>query len=339
MMKKIKTQDLKKLNIFLSGKCNLRCKHCFLGNSIYRRSSLSLKQVENVLRFFRKRDYSSVEFSGGEPTLSPILFQSISLARALKYEEIGISTNGTNPAVINQLDPKQVTRFTFSLDGATEKTNDFIRGQGHFTTCVKSIKKSVKSGFTTHVIFTANKINFHEFEKAARELDHIGVDRLSVNYTSFTGNAKKHPELILSPQEWLEINEKAKKIKGLKHIALRYPIRFSKEKARKQDILRKYPCLLQHPNRVYVFSNGAIYYCCLLTDEQNLNSGFVTEKGVVMKHSGNERSLLKTMPRALCPAQELSNRKVGPPSLPDGIKPICIYHRIVVFQGKSHPSN
>lgn len=48
--------------------------------------------------------------------------------------EVSITTNGTllDEKIVSQIDALGLKTLTVSLDGGTDKSNDFIRGQGSF---------------------------------------------------------------------------------------------------------------------------------------------------------------------------------------------------------------
>ena len=63
---------MKTLAIYLTGACNLRCKHCSVGFDQYRpRQALSDDDIIRVLDRAREREVEFITFLGGEPFYSP----------------------------------------------------------------------------------------------------------------------------------------------------------------------------------------------------------------------------------------------------------------------------
>jgi MoaA/NifB/PqqE/SkfB family radical SAM enzyme len=184
--------DPKKIAIYLTNKCNLRCKHCFIEGAPQNDQFLSWKQIETALRYFVGDGFNAVEFTGGESCLSPYLVPATKLAQELGYT-VGVNTNGININLPKLLSPEYVDKVTFSLDGATPETHDFLRGEGAFNQTVKTIKHTIDLGFYTEAIFTVHRYNQGEVAKVISLLDDLKVGRLSFNFVSNQGTATINP--------------------------------------------------------------------------------------------------------------------------------------------------
>jgi uncharacterized radical SAM superfamily Fe-S cluster-containing enzyme len=86
------------LTVDLTNRCNLRCDPCFMDASSNGGSSeLSWPEIEQLLDHcldVRPRRQMSVQFSGGEPTLSPYFLDAIRHARKLGYFCVQCASNG-----------------------------------------------------------------------------------------------------------------------------------------------------------------------------------------------------------------------------------------------------
>lgn len=319
--------------MLLTDQCNLSCKHCFLGDQREKGRRLSWGQIKTALGYFRQDNFGSVEFTGGEPSLSPFLKKAVKYAREIGYSQIGIDTNGARSEVVDWFSPEEVSKFTFSLDGASPETHDFLRGEGHFQQVLGTIKKAVFRGFQVYVVFCVNKRNVAEVRKVIPFLDELGVSRLSFNFISFMGSARNYPQILISPEEWIDLRRSLKKIKGLKNLTLRFPTRFANRREYDRALQEGYQCLLKNPQQAHVMPNGYVFYCWLLDESPELASGFVDLKEVVFRKNG-ERKVLKDNPRSPCPAQELLIRRDGIPHLASGIVPLCICWKEIVSPEK-----
>ena len=96
---------------------------------------------------------TNVIFLGGEPTLHPDLPGAIQYARDIGFSSITVDTNGyLFHDILSKVSPREVDFFSFSLDGATRKTNDWIRGEGSYDVCQEGIQKALDKGFAASLI-------------------------------------------------------------------------------------------------------------------------------------------------------------------------------------------
>ncbi len=86
------------LTVDLTNRCNMMCDPCFMdANQVGFVHELSWEEVKEILDNAMKikpRRQMSVQFSGGEPTLSPHFFRAIKYARKLGYNSVQCATNG-----------------------------------------------------------------------------------------------------------------------------------------------------------------------------------------------------------------------------------------------------
>jgi len=86
------------LTVDLTNRCNMMCEPCFMdANQVGYVHELTLDDVKQILDDslrIKPRRQMSVQFSGGEPTLSPIFLDSVRYARDIGYFSIQAATNG-----------------------------------------------------------------------------------------------------------------------------------------------------------------------------------------------------------------------------------------------------
>ena len=127
-MKKTVSFSKNAINIFfhILTRCNLKCRHCYINPGQHGKETLTLETIETWLAaFVRKGKATNLIFLGGEPTLHPDLAPAIKTARKLGYSSITVDTNGyLFNDILSNVSPQDVDYFSFSLDGATPKTND-----------------------------------------------------------------------------------------------------------------------------------------------------------------------------------------------------------------------
>jgi uncharacterized radical SAM superfamily Fe-S cluster-containing enzyme len=86
------------LTVDLTNRCNMMCDPCFMdANQVGFVHELSWEDVKEILDNAMKikpRRQMSVQFSGGEPTMSPYFIDAIKYARKLGYNSVQAATNG-----------------------------------------------------------------------------------------------------------------------------------------------------------------------------------------------------------------------------------------------------
>ncbi|HZM16394.1 MAG TPA: radical SAM protein [Candidatus Krumholzibacteria bacterium] len=86
------------LTIDLTNRCNMMCDPCFMdANQVGYVHELSFADVQKILDdslSIQPRRQMSVQFSGGEPTVSPIFLESVAYAKKVGYFSIQAATNG-----------------------------------------------------------------------------------------------------------------------------------------------------------------------------------------------------------------------------------------------------
>ena len=86
------------LTIDLTNRCNMMCDPCFMdANQVGFVHELSRDDVKEILDNaieVKPRRQMSVQFSGGEPTLSPYFIDAIKYSRKVGYNTVQAATNG-----------------------------------------------------------------------------------------------------------------------------------------------------------------------------------------------------------------------------------------------------
>ena len=243
--------------------CNLKCRHCYINKKQHGKNTLPLETINAWLSVFAsKNKEANVIFLGGEPTLHPDLPGAVNKAKSLGYSSITIDTNGyLFQDILFKVSPDVIDYFSFSLDGATRKTNDMIRGKGSFDTCIQGINSAVLKGFNTSLIYTVSTINIHELDKIAPLLKDLKIDRFFIQVIGIRGQSAKSRQgkLQVSRKDWLKIvPDAAQKIARL-GIIVTYPKVFL-------NLEEPFECAGLVADNYFIFPNGRVYRCPLCED-------------------------------------------------------------------------
>lgn len=243
--------------------CNLKCRHCYINKKQHGKNTLPIETIDAWLRVFAlKNKEANVIFLGGEPTLHPDLSGAVNKAKSLGYSSITIDTNGyLFHDILSKVSPDVIDYFSFSLDGATRKTNDMIRGKGSFDICIQGIKSAVLKGFSTSLIYTVSTINIHELDKIAPLLKDLKIDRFFIQVIGIRGKSaeSRQGKLQVSRKDWLKIvPDAAQKIARL-GIIVTYPKVFL-------SLEEPFECAGLVADNYFIFPNGRVYRCPLCED-------------------------------------------------------------------------
>ncbi len=293
-------------------KCNLSCRHCYINPEQHGTNTLNIDTIKDWLyrfaQFSKKSEEINVIFLGGEPTLHPDLSIAVKEARKLGFKSITIDTNGyLFHNILDKITPDDVDFISFSLDGATEHTNDFIRGKGSYQTVLSGIKRAVDLGFSTSMIYTVSADNLHELELMPDFLKSLlgsgaGIKRFFIQVIGIRGSSadksktstdqyektKARDKKIensnrqVSRESWLQIVPKvAQKIAEF-GITVTYPKVFLEDG-------EKFECAGVVADNYFIFPNGRVYRCPLCEDYP-LHSLYITPQEINAKELDNKRS-------------------------------------------------
>ncbi len=241
--------------------CNLRCRHCYINPEQHGQDTLPITTIEAWLECFAgKHPNTNVIFLGGEPTLHPDLPQAIRTAKKLGFSSVTVDTNGyLFHDILEKVTPDEVDFFSFSLDGASRKTNDAIRGDGCFDACTSGIRNAKQKGFHTSLIYTVSRLNAHELFHIPKLLKDLGINRFFIQVIGIRGKSAQHADIQLSRKEWLDIVPKTAENVAELGITVTYPKVFL-------DPEEPFECAGRVADNYFIFPNGRVYRCPLCED-------------------------------------------------------------------------
>lgn len=174
------------LQIHITGRCNCRCKHCYIAPNV---RELSPEQMERILlqydslinRIQKERGevFPYVYITGGEPFLHSQIEEIFALIRKYNYRfSFRFMTNGTviRQELLEDFCTLNIPGLQVSIDG-TKKTHDRIRGEGNLEKVIHGLDVMHAYGIQTRVSFTAHQGNYREFSQVAElcRAHHVSV--------------------------------------------------------------------------------------------------------------------------------------------------------------------
>ena len=128
------TPSLRYLELIMTDRCNLTCRHCYLGESHHQ--DLPFETIHKIADEFEEMQGLRLLLSGGEPLLHPDFWRINDLLGGYEFRSVLLSNgNLITKAVAGKL---RVHEVQISLDGMKEG-HESIRGRGTFQKALKAI--------------------------------------------------------------------------------------------------------------------------------------------------------------------------------------------------------
>ena len=170
---------LKRCELLITSKCNFMCPYC---RGTDDDANISLKQAYKIIDLWAEEGLESIRFSGGEPTVSPLIEFVCSRAKERGIKRIAVSTNGSaKREMYDHLLDCGANDFSISLDACCSSTADTMSGRsGKFSTVTDNIKYlSSKTYVTVGVVLTEQNIG--ELKKIiSYASDELGVSDIRI---------------------------------------------------------------------------------------------------------------------------------------------------------------
>lgn len=179
--------------LFITDKCNLRCKHC----SVYGSAGYRQRKFEDILQDMResyKAGSRFIDLEGGEPTLwkedGKTINDIIDAALEIGFFSITVTTNAQQD--FSWIHPNSIW---VSMDGVGEY-HERVRGEGTFARLEENIRKSGKKHICVNMV--VNSLNWESLDAAMEYAkSNEAIEQISVNFhTPYPGT-----EYLMLPVE------------------------------------------------------------------------------------------------------------------------------------------
>jgi len=186
------------LTVDLTNRCNMMCDPCFMdANQVGFVHELTWEDIKTLLDnsfSIKPRRQMSVQFSGGEPTLSPHFLDAIRYARQLGYDSVQAATNGIefakSPAFARQAAEAGLRYAYLQFDGIGNPANSHRNVGNLFDLKLRAIENLHSNGVEVVLVTTVvNGINNEQVGRVVQfALDNPDkIAMVSFQPVSFTG--------------------------------------------------------------------------------------------------------------------------------------------------------
>ncbi|MGK3959713.1 radical SAM protein [Sorangium sp. So ce118] len=186
------------LTVDLTNRCNMMCDPCFMdANQVGYVHELSWDEITRILddaADVRPRRQMSIQFSGGEPTLSPHFLDAIRYARKKGYFAVQCATNGIRfaeePGFARKAKEAGLRMAYLQFDGVTNAANSHRKIGNLYDVKLRAIEELSAAGIDVILVVTiVNGVNNDQvgpiIDFAVQNADKVTV--VSFQPVSFTG--------------------------------------------------------------------------------------------------------------------------------------------------------
>ena len=197
-----------KMNLMITGKCNLNCLHCFNAkDNAPLNTELTYEQVLDILDQARDIGVHAFTLTGGEPLVHK---HFLDIVKAIYERDMFVFELNTNGLLITQhmLDVfKELGCYPLikiSFDGVGYH-NWMRQNPKAEDRTVNAIKLCIKNGFRVKAQTQVNRKNVDAMMDTARLLDDLGVDEMRIIRTTEAPRWEKNsPDSSLGIEEYYE---------------------------------------------------------------------------------------------------------------------------------------
>jgi radical SAM protein with 4Fe4S-binding SPASM domain len=183
--------SLRYLQLHITERCNLNCKHCYLGSKGMR--SLNFETATKAIREFGEIGWKLL-VTGGEPLLYERFWDILSYASKFPIR-VEVLSNGTliTDEIAERMS-KHVHSIQISLDGMKEG-HEALRGLGSFEKTISGIK-AAKKYISVSIATMIHAKNINEFDDLKELVEDLEAAEWMLDVPSLKGNLLENRGLI-----------------------------------------------------------------------------------------------------------------------------------------------
>ncbi|MGC2062247.1 MAG: radical SAM protein [Thermodesulfovibrionales bacterium] len=189
--------SLRYLELQITDRCNLRCRHCYIGESS-QSQELAVARIHGVLREFELMQGLRVLITGGEPLLHSSFDAVNALLPDFSLRKV-LFTNGLLLSE-NRVEGLNVHEVQISIDGM-ENAHDLLRGQGTFSKAIAAVRLCLDKGIDVSVSTMVHAMNLGDFDEMDSLFRGLGVKDWTVDIPCSAGRLEENSLFRVMPEE------------------------------------------------------------------------------------------------------------------------------------------
>jgi radical SAM protein with 4Fe4S-binding SPASM domain len=270
---------IRELDLHLTNRCNLACKHCSVDSGTGRTvwDELPVNVWNKVINAAAGIGCTHIDFTGGEPALYPQIAELIGQARGHGMSA-QVQTNGiafTRSRLVLLIDAG-VSTFVISLDG-TSRVHDRIRGlAGSYKRALDAIRlaRSLNAAVRVTRVFVEPP-ELDEVHEWLATLSALGVAHVSINQFSPVTREQLRGWRPISAQDWCSLTTYLDRCAAGLPFPLTFQVGWGKPDWEASEETR---CLIARRAWFLVRSDGEVFPCYHFVHRPELSLGNITTR-------------------------------------------------------------
>lgn len=172
----------------ITGKCNFRCRHCYMDAPGAMLGELSTEEALNIIDQMHACGIFNVDLTGGEPFVRKDFWTLVDKLCEYKIQIRQIYTNGwlLNDKVLDEFEKRDLhPDFSISFDGIG--WHDWMRGiDGAEKAAIRAFELCQKRKYSVNVEMCLHKGNAHTIRETIRLLPRYGIHTIKIGKISDT---------------------------------------------------------------------------------------------------------------------------------------------------------
>lgn len=310
------------LDLYVTMRCDMRCRHCFLGPMLGSRTEMSISSVTQLLaRAAHSWGTREVAFLGGEPTLSSNLPAYLDIADRLSLQPRIVSNGGATLERLLRLALLRPTvRIAISIDGSDGPRHDSIRRAGSFQRLQRVVTLAKANGNPTTAVVSIGRYNRHDAIGILARCAEMQFDSVNVHYVTDRGLAQSND--VLTPAEWLEVSAAIASTARQKGPTVRLERAYGTSGQRLS-------CAMLEERELAVMPDGRAFTCMMMIGVPDGHAYKWVDGDLIPNEAYVMRDLLSRMETLQsCPAMPYVNPIIAQTAQNDGLRVECIYDKV-----------
>ncbi|PGM47120.1 radical SAM/SPASM domain-containing protein [Bacillus thuringiensis] len=265
--KEMESPALTNIQLEVTRRCNLRCKHCYL-TDYSGKDELTKKEIFSLIDEASEMGVHEIHITGGEPTVRNDLKEIIEYIYS-KGMHGKLYTNGISldEDFLEFLSYIGIDGVKVSLDGFKPKThNDFRRAKDGYSKTTENIKKMQEKGIPVEVTTVINKINVKETKDIINYFkNQLKVDYHIDSFVPIGQGLSSEFDISISDEEYIEaVAEEFMDIIQLGDKGKKHSEKSDLNKGKENNFF----CGAGN-SYVFITSKGIVKFCPTMPDEYN----------------------------------------------------------------------
>lgn len=315
------------IDVYLTYTCNLRCSHCFVGNSLSAGHHFPYAALTQLIGSCRQWNTVDITFLGGEPTLYPQIVDAVKAVHA-SGARARMVTNGLHgfQKFMREFDGPELPDVGFSIDGSGPEVHDAIRGNRAFARMIPNIERARHLGYHTFGIVSISRTNASDVRNTLVLCDRLGLSYVNVHHVSNRGFASE--QTVLAIDEWQAVCDEITSCSADLSLDVRL------EKTFVSSGQHKAFCAVRDQSNLMFLPDGRVFMCPMFIDVPDAHSFVWTAAGLIERQGRDTEQLLCAPVIAThCPAMPFVNEGLCAGARERGMQISCVLEKTRLRRG------